>query len=339
MLNTQGQVIYVGKAKRLRNRLSSYFQNGRKDWKTQALVNDIAGVEVVLVNNEIESLVLENNLIKLYRPPYNRMLMRDDTGYSYIVLTDEVYQRFSPFKKHWINKNLGDANTDTRYGPYPNKNFRDSLLDFVSDYYRVRTCNPLPKRVCLRYHLGTCSGICEKFISSEDYQQAVDQAVAFLKHKNTAVLREMRQELSRCSEALEYERAQRIKMQLDALTSALESQIVERDVTYDQDVLYFGKDYLLVMRINLGTFLAQKVYRLDLGEDGDRSRLAFLRELYKDHCPDELITNLGVEMDDLEVYLRNVRGKKVRIIRPQRGIKRRLLALSKKNFDYQMAGM
>jgi excinuclease ABC subunit C len=354
MLNAAGDVIYVGKAKMLRKRLSSYFQKRDLDWKTRSLVRNIAAIDVILVNNEVESLVLENNLIKRYRPRYNRMLMRDDTGYKYIVLTDEAVPRFVPFKKHWINKDLGEASPDRRFGPYPNGKYRDSLLDYICDHYKLRTCNPIPKRVCLRYHLGTCMGICEQHISLNDYLDMTQQALAFLRHPNYDVLRAMKQEMDRSVAALDFERAQRIKLQYEALEAALDSQIVERDIRINQDVLYFGLESVLLMRILQGAVLDMEVHQLEGDEEDNSRHLSCLKNLYATTCPDEIITNLdfyevgtldvkntacrGVRLrngEDICEYLRRIRGKKVKITHPQRGIKRRLLALAQKNYEYR----
>jgi excinuclease ABC subunit C len=336
MRNARGKVIYVGKAKRLRNRLASYFQNRDHDWKTKALVKAIADIEVVLVNNEVESLVLENNLIKHYRPRFNRMLMRDDTGYKYIVLTDEAIPRFVPFKKHWVNKDLGEANPDHRFGPYPNGSYRDSLLDYICDSFGLRTCNPAPRRVCLRYHLGTCSGICEHHISLDAYLESTRQALAFLKHPNYDVLRSMKCDMDRCAKALDFEKAQRIKNQYEALRATLSSQIVERDTGLDQDVVYFGGDTVLVMRILQGAVLHLSIHKLDSRVAVEDRPVTFLWQHYARTCPDEIITNHPLNDQALLDHLRSMKGRKVRVTCPQRGIKRHLLALAGRNLKYRV---
>jgi excinuclease ABC subunit C len=335
MRNARGKVIYVGKAKKLRNRLASYFQKGDHDWKTRALVRNIAEIEVILVNNEVESLVLENNLIKHYRPRYNRMLMRDDTGYKYIILTDETIPRLVPFKKHWINKDLGEASPDKRFGPYPNGNYRDRLLDYICDTYQLRTCNPIPKRVCLRYHLGICSGICESYITLDAYSNSVHDAVAFLRHPNFNVLRAMKHKMECCVDDLDFERAQRIKNQYDALKAALAMQIVERDVSINQDVIYFGSSSALVMSIKKGVVRELKLYLLNERHEKYVGYSTVFSNLYTAGCPDEIITNVKILDERIGEHLKRIRGKKVKITLPQRGIKRHLLALCRMNYDYR----
>jgi excinuclease ABC subunit C len=188
MADAGGQIIYVGKARNLRRRLASYFQPQPAPDRTRQLVSAIASIEVVLVNNETEALVLEHNLIKHHRPRYNRALIDDDTGYFYIALTDEALPRLVPYRKHRSNRALiqgGETVGIARlFGPYVSRDYRDRLLGFVADHCRLRTCAPLPSRVCLRYHLSTCGGICEGKVAAPEYAAAVAAAVALLDRKS-----------------------------------------------------------------------------------------------------------------------------------------------------------
>ena len=160
MKDGAGRILYIGKAKSLRHRLSSYFRTTLRERRTRQLVSRIAEIEVILVHSEIEALVLENNLIKQHQPRYNRLLRAEDSGYTYIVLTDEPYPRFAPFRKFRPNLVLGDEAEARRFGPYLSSHYRDILLEYVNAAFQLRTCQPLGARLCLRFHMHKCSGIC-----------------------------------------------------------------------------------------------------------------------------------------------------------------------------------
>lgn len=330
MRDASGTILYVGKAKHLRRRLASYFGNRPQDWKTRELVKHVASIEVIIVNNETESLILENNLIKLHKPPYNRMLVPDDTGYFYIALTDEALPRLVPYRKHRINKPMGDSEAERRFGPYLNRRFRDTLLTYVMDTHQLRNCNPLPKRVCLRYHLGTCGGVCEGYVSAEDYADAVKRAIVFLSRSHTDVLRQMEQQLKTCMDVLEFERAQRLKAHIDALRSALQRQIVERDVSYDQDVVYFGEDGVCVTEIRRGAVLGVEFIAMDV------SREAFFATRYARESPKELIVNELPDVTGVAEALRASNGCKISVTVPKRGVKVALLRLCEQNYAYRV---
>ncbi len=176
MKDAQGKVMYVGKAKNLRHRLASYFRQNPGNRKAERLVNEIDDIEVILVHNEVESLVLENNLIKRYRPRYNSFLKSDKSGYPYIMVTREEYPRYVRFKRNLMNKTLKglqEEDCDRRFGPYLSYQFTQELLDYVNGKFALRVCDPLPSRACLLYHIGKCSAPCEKKIDVDEYTHQV----------------------------------------------------------------------------------------------------------------------------------------------------------------------
>ena len=243
MKDARGQVIYVGKAKNLRKRLASYFQPSRKSGRTSRMAARIADIEVIIVNNEIESLVLENNLIKRYKPRYNRMLKWDGSGYYYIVLTDEAVPRFLPYRKNRFNKALEKVQgvgIQQRFGPYISYKYRNRLIDHVNETFQARTCVELPGKVCLRFHMHRCSGICEGMVTREAYEASMSQAVDFLIGSHDEVIYAMRQQMAEAADNLEFERAQRIKEHIKILESTLASQVVERNTDHNQDIIFFG---------------------------------------------------------------------------------------------------
>jgi excinuclease ABC subunit C len=331
-----GKVIYVGKAKDLRKRLSSYFQNGRKHRRTRQMVERVRDIEVILVNHEIESLILENNLIKQYKPRFNVLLKSEDQGYPYIVKTHEEFPRFAPFKKHrvnWALDGLGDDAVEKRFGPYPSRGFRNTLMEYVNETFMLRECNPMPRRACLLLHMHKCSAPCEHLITAGDYMQAVKHAEKFLSRPTVSAVREMRQRMMEHAERLEFERAHRIKEQLQVLERALSLQMVERDVKHDQDVVCFNEEteHAGVLRIKAGAVLGMNV----LPFDGDA--VEFLLARYGRECPGELIVNALCDAPKVAAQLSKTAGCKVKISVARAGVAKGLLALCRKNLDYRLS--
>ena len=339
MKNKKNQVIYVGKAKNLRRRLSYYFRNRRQYYKTKRMVPRIYDIEVLLVNNETESLVLENNLIKLYKPRYNSMLMQDDRGYPFIVITGEEYPRLLPYRKNWSNKQWTQTEGQSegkRFGPYLNKAFRDAVMNVAIEIFGLRICRSLPKKVCFRYQLKKCSGICEGFISPEKYMESVGQAVELLEYRYSEILMRLRKKMESYSEDLDFESAAKLRDRIMIIENFLEKQIVERDEKHDQDVLYFGNDHALIMGLKKGMLNSAHLFRLPFEEKYQKACEKFLISHYSDSCPHELIVNRLKNREILENQLFSNTKTPVRIIVPDQGIKNDLLMLCKKNFDYRL---
>ena len=339
MKDAAGHTIYVGKAKNLRRRLSSYFGSRRKRRRMQRLVARIADIEVILVNNETESLILENNLIKQHRPGYNRMLVSEDTGYAYIVLTAEELPRFVPYRKHRINRELHYSKgngTERRFGPYVSRRFGEALLQFVIENFKIRTCMHMPKRACLSYHLDKCGGICEQKVSPAEYNEAVNDAVAFLSQGHAAVIRQMRCRMWDCAEQLQFERARKIRDQIEALERVLEAQIVERDVDHDQDVIYFGESKALVTQLKQGAILNLSTFDLDRSRGHAEACEQFLVSHYAGHSPQELIVNRLRDPEKVEGHLSAANGYTVKINLPIQGVETELLQLCERNYDHRI---
>ncbi|MBN2007304.1 MAG: GIY-YIG nuclease family protein [Anaerolineae bacterium] len=342
MRDAAGRVLYVGKAKNLRRRLSSYFRPDRRKRRTHRdhrmgkLVAAIAAIDVILVNTDLESLVLENNLIKHYQPRFNRMLMPEDSGYHYIVLTDEALPRLAPYRKLRLNKVLAGKDVEQRFGPYLTRECRDGLLEYVAGRFGLRTCYPMPSHVCLRYHLKECSGICEGKLSPAAYAAAVQAATDFLSRPGQdlvgAVVAALRDEVLVCAERLEFERAQRIKERLLILEATLQSQIVERDVDYDQDVVYFGPPETrraLVATLRHGMLLGVELRALSATTDYPQACRDFLLAQAARSGAEEIICNAPEAMAVRDNPL------STRLLCPTAGVEYELLALARRNFEYQ----
>ncbi len=340
MRDAADKVIYVGKAKNLRRRLASYFRperrkrRTRRDRRMEKLVAVVAAIDVILVNTELESLVLENNLIKRYHPRFNRMLMPEDTGYHYIVLTDERWPRLLPYRKLRLNKVLAGKEVEQRFGPYLTRECRDGLLEYVADHFGLRTCFPMPSHVCLRYHLRACCGVCEERVTPEVYAVIVQAAATFLARPNADLVGDMRAEMLACAERLEFERAQRIKERVLALEATLQPQIVERDVDYDQDVVYFGPAKArraLVVTIQRGMMLDVALHSLDGAGTYPQVCREFLLTRYASSGPEEVICNAPEKAADT---LR-AKARSVRVICPTEGVEYELLELGRLNYEYR----
>ncbi|HET7770711.1 MAG TPA: GIY-YIG nuclease family protein, partial [Chloroflexota bacterium] len=183
MRGTSGKILYVGKAKSLRDRLASYFQGTPEVGRIRRLVANVARVEVILVETEAESLVLEDTLIKHHQPSYNRARRSEEDGYYYIGQTDEPWPRLVPFRKHRINKRLGEAPPARTYGPYVSRKYRDVLLRLTSERFGIRSCDALPSRTCFLYELQRCLAPCAGKVTAAAYRTALRRAGTFLRQR------------------------------------------------------------------------------------------------------------------------------------------------------------
>ncbi len=339
MKDSKGQVIYVGKAKNLRRRLSYYFRTRRQYYKTKRMVPRIYDVEVILVNNETESLVLENNLIKHYKPRYNSMLMEDDVGYPFIVLTGEEYPRLLPYRRNWSNKQWSETkgqNQGKRFGPYLSKIFRDAVMNLAIETFGLRICRNLPDKICFRYQLKKCCGICEGRVSPEEYGYAVRLAVELLEYRYSDILKIFRDRMASCAENLDYESAAKLRDRIMLIENFLEKQVVERDEKFDQDVLFFGDSHVMVMEIKKGMLLKGTLFDLPEGGDYNNTCREFLSSRYRENSPDELIMNTPENTEVNERLSFSNNRTTVRITVPDQGIKMDLLMLCKKNYEYRI---
>lgn len=342
MRDDRGKVIYVGKARNLRRRLSSYFQRHPKDQKVIELIHNIAAIEVFLVRNETESLILENNLIKRYRPEYNIFMNSDYGGWQYIVLTDDAFPRLAPYKHFRPNLSLSRAKgvgASLRFGPYTSWHFRERLIDFTSSYFQLRTCEPIPKKVCLRYHLHICSGICEEKVTSLEYTNSVNQAVEFLSHSQIQVINHMKNLMYESADKLEFERAQQLKERINILEKILEPQCVEREVNYDQDFVYFQDNYALVLEIKHGCVQGLNLIQINQEQNPQSSRQEFILSQYTQKSPDELVVSGLLNPAEVAVILSNSNNHPVKVRLPVLECDYELINLCELNYNYRVRGL
>ena len=325
MFDAGGAVLYVGKAKNLRNRLSSYFRATGLTAKTMALVEKIADIEVTVTRSETEALVLEQSLIKSQRPPYNVML-KDDKGYPYIFLSSkDTYPRIAFHRG--AKRKQGDY-----FGPFPNASSVRDSLNFLQKTFRIRSCEDSVfanrSRPCLQYQIERCTAPCVEYISPEDYRADVRHAQMFLKGKSDTILRELAQDMEAASTALEFEKAARLRDQIAALRRLQADQVAESGGG-DVDVLGVAVESGLccvhVLFIRQGRILGSRSYfpseKLGLTESELLS--AFIPQFYlsaQRDVPRQIL--VAQPLDDLDVIqqaLSDNAGRDIAIVHKLRG--------------------
>ncbi len=344
MLGKDGELLYVGKAKNLKNRVSSYFVKTIEHPKTQALVARICDIETLIVRSETEALLLEQNLIKLHRPPYNIML-RDDKSYVYIfVSADRPYPRIAS------GRGKGRHQAGKFFGPYPSAyNARDTLL-VLQKLFNVRQCEnsyfSQRKRPCLQYQIKRCSAPCVGLISPEDYKVDVENSIRFLRGDTKELNQELIGKMEEAAEALAFEKAVFYRDRL-ALLRDIQTQQAIYTVKGEADILAIaymaGVTCVQIMHVRNGKMLGGKAYFPDMVDD-DLSQMMsdFIANFYfqvADEIPAELIVN--VELTDraqLEQALSQHFEQKVQIKHKVRETRAEWLELAQMNVQHAIKG-
>ncbi|WP_258171368.1 GIY-YIG nuclease family protein [Paenibacillus sp. R14(2021)] len=377
MRDASGVLLYVGKSKKLRSRLRSYFQTTHERKRTRDLVARIASIEIILVHNETESLLLENNLIKIHKPPYNRALKKDNSGYAYLTLTDERIPRLDihyrdrreavsaergepmngearqPLQRKkgssrggsteaMYTREASPAYGAKRFGPFASARFRNELLEFLADHYKLRACTVLPKRACLLYHIGKCSGICEGHITEADYLEDVKQVANLLSDSSKeALIARMYAQMSEYAEAMKFEKAQNVLAHIRNLEKTPGHQVVDRETSVNQEVLYFGSEGVMIAKVQQGMLRDFQLHELERGF-AETACDRFLIQRYRAETkPDEVIVNRIFDPASVRRALRRPgegQAPPLRITQPKRGLKHALLQLCKENYDYRKGG-
>ncbi|HEY9198705.1 MAG TPA: excinuclease ABC subunit UvrC [Gammaproteobacteria bacterium] len=334
MLTGEGEVLYVGKARNLKKRVSSYFRSGGLSPKTQALMAQTASVEVTVTHTESEALLLENNLIKTLLPRYN-ILLRDDKSYPYIFLSSETYPR--------LMLHRGARKAKGRYfGPYPNAQAVRESLHLLQKVFRVRQCEDSffsnRSRPCLQYQIKRCTAPCVKLISPEAYAEDVRHTVQFLEGKDTEVVDELAQRMEQAAAALDYEAAARYRDQIVSLRRVQERQYVSGE-RGDLDIIAVsgagGMACIQVFYIRAGRNLGNRAFfpRLPAEAGSGEILAAFLEQHYLGReTPHELLVNAEVpDADWLEQVLSEQSGHSVTVRARVRGERARWLEMAERN--------
>ena len=235
MKNKDNVIIYVGKAKNLKKRVSSYFR-GTHYGKTAKLVSEIVDFEYITVNSEVESLILENNLIKKYNPKYN-ILLKDDKSYPYIELTDEEVPRLRIVRTLSRKKN-----TKNLYGPYPNVTAARGVVNLLNRMYPIRKCNTYQSKPCLYYHIKQCLGYCSNKVDVNEVNKMKEEIIQFLKGNHTLITNKITEEMNEYSMNMQYEKALEMKNLLDYIRITLTHQQVEIQDSIDRDIFGYSSN-------------------------------------------------------------------------------------------------
>jgi excinuclease ABC subunit C len=329
MKNSDGEIIYVGKAKSLRNRVRSYF-TGSHDGKTQRLVMEIADFEYIVTGSALEALILECNLIKKHRPRYNVML-KDDKSYPYIRLTKEKHPRLEVTRK--LKKD------GSRYfGPYPNAGAAQHTKKLLDRLFPLRKCRTLPKRVCLYYHLGQCLAPCEFEVKPEQYEELTHKIVRFFNGGAVEIRKDLQRKMEEAAERLEFERAKELRDLIRDIDAVTEKQtVVSRDMT-DRDVFGFAVDKgwmcIQVFFVRQGKLLERDVSVFPHYRDPGEEFLSFVAQFYHDQpaLPKEIVLPQGVDTELIRQLL-----PQVQVLVPQRGLKRKLTEMAGENARVALA--
>jgi len=324
--DSKGDVIYVGKAKNLRKRVSSYFKGRIDNPKTQAMVSEIVSMDYFVTSNEIEALVLESNLIKRYRPRFN-IDLKDSHRYAYINVTDEDYPRLVVAREKNGNGKY--------YGPFVNAAVRSNIIKALRKAFGIRICKRMRKKPCLRYHIGICSAPCVGGISQEDYLNNIRSAETFLEGRVLELINDLKKEMKDQSRAKNYEKAIILRDQIGSLSVLMEKQQVEVNKKYNEDIINYiiddDKVCLIVFNVYKGALDNKAEFKFD-NMEGFLDE--FIIQYYSDNeIPREIILPKAPLDDSISSYLEDKRGSKVKITIPKRGRKLELLELVRRNIE------
>ena len=324
MKNEDGVIIYVGKAKKLKNRLSSYFR-GKHIGKTAKLVSEIKDFEYIVVENETESLVLELNLIKKYDPKYN-ILLRDDKTYPYIELSQDRVPRLQ------VVRSINRKKKQTRlFGPYPNVTAARNTVNLLNRLYPLRKCNTFQSKPCLYYHIGECLGYCMKDIDEAKIKEMENEILSFLRGNDEIVIEKIKEEMFLESSKLNYEKAKELKEMLDYIKVTMAKQKVEINDTKDRDIFgyYIDKGYLSVQVffIRGGKILERHSKIFPMIDELEDELTRYIAKFYERNIilPKEILVPDVANVEVLSEFLN------IPVIIPQKGTKKNLVELACNN--------
>lgn len=321
MKDVNNKVIYVGKARKLKNRVSSYF-NGVHDYKTTKLVDHIWDFEYIITGSEKEALLLEINLIKDYAPEYNIMFM-DNTYYPYIQMTNERHPRLK------IVRNAKNKKAK-HFGPYPDAAAARQTFKLLNKLYPLRKCNTLPKKPCLYYSLGQCLGPCINEVTPEQYQEIKKDITRFIHGHTKEKIDELTAKMNKASEALNFEKAMEYRDLINAINYTTDKQHVQFSDGVDRDIFgyYVDKGYLSLQIFFMrdGKLLSREFELVPEPEDIEDALIQFIVTFYQSNTqPKELLIPITMDETLLEEIL------ECKVMKPQRGQKKQLVDMAIEN--------
>ena len=323
MKDKQGTVIYVGKAKVLKNRVRSYF-TGSHDGKTLRLVGEIVDFEYIVTSSNLEALILELNLIKKYDPKYNIQL-KDDKTYPFIKITAEKQPRLLITRN--VKKDKGKY-----FGPYPNAQSAHETKKLLDRMYPLRKCSNMPDKVCLYYHMGQCLAPCVKEVTEEQNKEIVDEIIKFLNGGHKEVRSELEIKMYEASEKLEFERAKELRDQIAHIDAIMEKQKMIMSDLVDRDVFGYAVDKgwmcVQVFFVRKGKLIERDVSMFPIYDEPEEGFLTFIGQFYENSShfkPKEIVVPGSIDSELVERFL------EVEATQPKRGKKKDLVELANKN--------
>ena len=323
MKDRQGTIIYVGKAKVLKNRVRSYF-SGSHDGKTQRLVSEIRDFEYIVTSTDLEALILELNLIKKHDPKYNVML-KDDKSYPYIKITSEEQPRLITTRK--IKKDKGKY-----FGPYPNAYAASATKKLLDRLYPLRKCRKMPDRVCLYYHIGQCLAPCVKDVTKEQNKEMIDGITRFLNGGHQEVKEDIERKMGLAAENMDFERAKEYRDLMYHIDKVMEVQKIQSNDGIDRDIFGYSYDKgwmcVQVFFVRQGKLIERDVSLFPFYNDAEEDFLTYLGQFYlqKNHPkPKELLLPQHVNAEMAQELL------EIPVHQPKRGKKKELVELTVKN--------
>ena len=321
-----GEIIYVGKAKNLKNRVKSYF-TGTHNKKTQTLVSKIEDLEYIIVNSEKEALLLENNLIKKYRPYFN-IRLKDDKSYPYLMITKEEHPRLLMTRKYKRN------NKNIYFGPYVDIKSATEVKKILDKIYPLRKCNPVEKRPCMYYQIGECIGPCAKKITTDDYKMQISKIKSFLTGNTKEILSDLRTKMQEHIKNLEFEAAGQIHSYIKSIEVSVQNQVVADSTNIDRDYIgfSFNDEYICIQIFlsRLGNIIERKVEYFNLYDSPEEILYSYLLQYYalnklpKEIYIDDVDENLLSDVVDCKIII------------PKRGNHRKILDTVKENATYYL---
>lgn len=343
--DSEGEILYVGKAKNLRNRVRQYFQKSKNlDPKTQSMLGKVDNIETIVTDSEIEALILEANLIKKYKPKYN-ILLRDDKSYPYIVITNEPYPRI------FVTRRI--VKDGSRYfGPFTDVKHMRTSLKMIRDIFKVRSCNyhidedTIRKkkiRVCLDFHIKKCDGPCEGFVTKEIYNKMIEEVAQILRGKSTSLIGELEKKMYELSEHMEFLEAAKVRDKIKAIQNYTERQKVVDNDLIDRDVFAVAIDNNtacgVIFKIRDGKLIGRQNFylsgKVNFHEKEIISQLVKSYYIDADYFPKEIFIPCDIDdKDTIEEWLSEKRNEKVHIYIPKIGEKAKLVAMCQMNAKY-----
>jgi excinuclease ABC subunit C len=340
MKDITDNIIYIGKAINLKNRVRQYFQSPKNQTpKTQKLVPNIKEFEYIVTDSELEALILECNLIKKHKPKYN-ILLKDDKQYPYIKVTvNETYPRIIMTRKMFKDH-------AKYYGPFTDVTSLKEVIELIHELWPIRKCSRnlndsnTMQRPCLNYHIGQCMAPCNSQISQKEYKKFIDEAMALLDGKYNTIIEDLQRNMLMASEELNFEKAAEFRNKINSIKAISEKQKMINSSMEDQDVFAFarahGEALVQVFLIRAGKLIGREHFMLDSTENMTRADVMteFIKQFYNGtpFIPKEIILQEEIEdMDIIQTWLSSIKGSKVYITVPQKGEKNKLVDLAAKN--------